>query len=117
MINLLIHWLMTALVLMLVAYILPGIEISGLQAALIATLVMGIVNVFIKPVLQLLTLPITILTLGLFAFIVNAAMFGLVAWLVPGFSVHGIIPALLGSVVMAVMMAIVGGIKSRMTAV
>ena len=100
--SLLIHWLLTALALLLVAFLLPGIHVSGLGVALVAALVMGLVNISIKPLLLILTLPLNILTLGLFTFIINAAMFALVAWVVPGFEVSGFWSALLGSLLMTV---------------
>lgn len=109
--SLLLHWLLTALALLIVAYVLPGIHVSGLGVALIAALVMGLVNIGIRPVLLLLTLPINILTLGLFTFIINAAMFALVAWLVPGFEVSGFWSALLGSLLMTVITYFFGTIE------
>ncbi len=100
MLTMLLHWLISALALMLVAYILPGISISGLGIAMIATIIMGLVNMLVKPIMLLLTLPITLVTLGLFAFVINAAMFGLAAWLVPGFTVTGFWSALFGSILL-----------------
>jgi putative membrane protein len=83
---------------LLAARVVPGIHVDSASAALVAGLVLGIVNAIIRPVLIVLTLPFTLLTLGLFIFVVNAACLGLVSWLVPGFSVHGFASALVGSV-------------------
>jgi putative membrane protein len=83
---------------LLAARIVPGIYVASAAAALIAGLALGVVNAIIRPVLIVLTLPFTLLTLGLFIFIVNAFCLGLVAWLVPGFGVHGFASALVGSV-------------------
>lgn len=83
---------------LLAARIIPGISVASASAALLAGLALGVVNAIIRPVLIVLTLPFTLLTLGLFIFIVNAACLALVAWLVPGFSVHGFGSALIGSV-------------------
>ena len=88
---------LNALALLVIAHVVPGIHV-GLIAALVAALVLGAVNAVVRPVLILLTLPVTIVTLGLFLLVINAAMFGLVAWLVPGFVVHGFGAALLGSI-------------------
>lgn len=80
----------------LAAWIVPGIAVAGPGTLILAALLMGFVNAFIRPVIILLTLPITIVTFGLFLLVVNAAMFGLVAWLLPGFAVAGFLPALFG---------------------
>lgn len=99
----LIKWVLFALALMLIANIVPGIAIKGFVTALIATLVIGAVNMFIKPIINLLALPINLITLGLFTFVINAALFALSAYLVPGFQVGGIIPALLGSILFSIL--------------
>lgn len=83
----LLRWLINALALIIVANVLPGFEVSSLYAALIAAVVLGLLNAIIRPVLLVLTLPINILTLGLFTFIVNAFMIYLVATIVKGFDV------------------------------
>lgn len=94
----LLRVLLNAVAVLLAARIVPGIFVSSAAAALVAGLVLGVINAIIRPVLILLTLPFTILTLGLFIFVVNAVCLGLVAWLVPGFGVHGFGAALLGSI-------------------
>jgi putative membrane protein len=91
-----------ALAIMLAASILPGIAVDGLVPALAAGLLLGLVNAFVRPVLLILTLPITLLTLGLFLLILNGFCFWLVAWLVKGFHVAGFGSALLGSLVVSV---------------
>jgi len=106
--SILLHWLLTAAILLLIGAIMPGIHISGYSSALVAALVMGLVNFFIKPVLTLLTLPLNLLTLGLFSFIINAMMFALVAWLVPGFEISNFFSALVGSLLLALMSSILG---------
>ncbi len=97
---LLIKWLVLALTLVLIANLIPGIEVDSFGVALVAGLVIGLINLVIRPLLQILSLPITILTLGLFGFILNALMFWLAAALVPGFEIDGFIPALFGSILM-----------------
>jgi len=91
--------LLTALVLLLVAEYVPGIVVDGLYAAIIASIVLGILNVFVKPVLIILTLPITILSLGLFMFFINAALFWFAATFIDGFSVANFWYAFLGSLI------------------
>jgi putative membrane protein len=81
----------------LAARLIPGIVLAGPGAVLVAALVFGLVNAIVKPVLVVLTLPITLLTLGLFIFVVNAACFWLTSLLVPGFELRGFWPALFGS--------------------
>ena len=86
----------------LAARIIPGIYVDGWVTLLFAALLLSVVNAVIKPVFLLLTFPITVLTLGLFLLVVNAAMLGLVAWLLPGFAIDGLLAAILGWLVMAV---------------
>ncbi len=102
MIRLIARLVLTALGVMLVAYLVPGVAVTSFWIALIAALIIGLVNSLVRPVLQVLALPITVLTLGLFSLIVNAACFGLAAWLVPGFSVAGFGPAFWGALALAI---------------
>lgn len=101
--GLLIRWAITAFALWLTATLLPQlITIRSAGAALIAALVLGLVNAIVRPVLILLTLPFTLVTLGLFLFVINAAMFGLAALLAgKGFEVHGFLGALVGSLLVS----------------
>jgi putative membrane protein len=85
----------------LASRVVPGITIDGAGTLAGAALLLGLLNAVVKPVLIVLTLPITILTLGLFLFVVNAAMLGLVAWFLRGFQIEGFLPALLGSLVVS----------------
>jgi putative membrane protein len=94
-------WLVTAVSLLVTAYIVPGLEIKGFTAAAIGAIVLGLVNAIVKPLLVLFTLPLTILTLGLFLLVVNAIAFGLVGYFTPGFEVQGFFPALIGSIVLS----------------
>lgn len=113
----LLYWVLTAAILMLIQAIMPGISINGFGTAMLAAFIMGLVNFFIRPVLALLTLPLNLLTLGLFSFILNAFMFALVAWLVPGFDVSNFFSALFGSILLALMASVVGmltGDRSRL---
>jgi putative membrane protein len=97
--KLLLVWLINAVALIAVAYLMPSITVSSFGAALIAALVLGLVNAVVRPVLVLLTLPVTILTLGLFIFVLNGLLFWMVgAWL-EGFEVGGFWPAVFGSIV------------------
>ena len=95
---LLVRWILNALALLLVAYLFPGVTVESFVAALVAALVLGLVNAFVRPLLILLTLPVTILTLGLFIFVLNALLFWLVAEIVQGFRVTGFGSALVGSI-------------------
>jgi putative membrane protein len=95
----------TALSLLLVAELVPGIEIGNFYVALVAALVLGLLNLFVKPVLVILTLPITIVTLGLFIFIINAFLFLFAASFVEGFAVTGFLPALVGSLIVSLVSA------------
>jgi putative membrane protein len=102
MIYLLARWAVNAAALLLVAYLYPGVTIESFFAALIAALVLGLVNAVIRPILIILTLPATLLTLGLFIFVINALLFWFVAEIVQGFRVTGFGAALLGSILYSV---------------
>ena len=91
-----------AVALWLAAVIVPGIDYDGWVNLLLAGLLLGLVNAFVRPVVTILTLPVTIITLGLFLLVVNAAMIGLVGWLLPGFQVEGLWPAILAAIVTGV---------------
>jgi putative membrane protein len=98
----LLQWLVSGLAIIITAYLLPGVRITGFFAALVTALVLGLINAFIRPVLILLTLPLNILTLGLFTLVINALLIMLAAAVVPGFSVQGFWWALLFGLVLAV---------------
>ena len=98
MLSLLARWLINAAALLLVAYLYPGVTVESFFAAAIAALVLGLVSAVIRPILVLLTLPVTILTLGLFLFVINALLFWFVAEIVQGFRVSGFMAALVGSI-------------------
>lgn len=100
--NLFVRWLLNAVALGVTAWLLPGITVTGAVALIVAALVIGLVNALVKPILVVLTLPLTILTLGLFLLVVNALMFWLAAAVVPGFEVAGFWSALFGAIVMAI---------------
>ena len=100
------HWITTALALGAVSWMLPGVTLSSLPALLVAALVLGFVNAVVKPVLVLLTLPITVLTLGLFYLVVNGLAFA--AWLVPGFDVSSFGWAMLGALLVGLVSWFIG---------
>jgi putative membrane protein len=99
--GLLLHWLISSASLLIVAYIFPGIEVRGLGTALIAPIVIGLVNATIGFIVKLLTLPLTILTLGLFWLVINALLLQLASFLVPGFYVAGFWSAFFGAIVLS----------------
>ena len=109
----LLHWLITAVALAVAAHLVPGIYISSGFVLAVAALALGFVNALVKPVLTVLTLPITVLTLGLFILVVNGIAFGLAAFLVPGFQVAGLGPAILGSLVVALVSWAIGALTRR----
>ena len=98
----LLTWLITAISLVITAYLIPGILIKGFVVAAIAALVMGFINAIVRPILILLTLPLTLLTLGLFLFVVNAISFSLVSYFTPGFSINSFWDALFGSIILSI---------------
>ena len=102
--------LVTALALLITARLITGIDVEGIYPAIIAALILGILNVVVKPILVILTLPVTIVTLGLFMFVINAGLFMFTASFIQGFSVSGFWIALLGSLIVSVISAIVNNI-------
>lgn len=98
--KLLLRWLISALALLLISYITPSIAVSGIYIALITALVLGLVNALIRPLLVVLTLPITILTLGLFTLVINALLFWFVSTFIQGFEVEGFVAAFIGALFM-----------------
>lgn len=100
MFSILANWILSALTILIVDRLVPGFTIDSFTTALIVALVLGIANAVIKPILVILTLPINIITLGLFTFVINALMLLGVAYLVDGFSISGFAPALVAAVVL-----------------
>lgn len=98
--------LLTALVLLIVAEFIPGITVDGFYPALVAAVVLGLLNLFVRPILVILTFPITIVTLGLFMFVINAALFWFAATFIDGFAVATFLHALLGSLIVSVASAV-----------
>jgi putative membrane protein len=96
--RLLLVWLINAIALMAVAYLLPGIAVASFVTALVAALVLGLVNAVIRPILVLLTLPATLLTLGLFIFVINGLLFWFVGTFIEGFHVAGFWPGVFGAI-------------------
>jgi putative membrane protein len=96
-----VRWLTTALGIGVAAQVLPGIQVDGVWPTVVAALLLGLVNVTLRPILLLLTLPLTVVTLGLFALVINGAMLGLVASVVKGVHVAGFGSAILGAVIIS----------------
>ena len=100
--RLLLLWILNAIALLAVTYLLPTIQVSGFGTALVAALVLGFINTLVRPVLAILTLPITVLTLGIFYLVLNGLLFWLASALLPGFQVQGFVSALVGAVLYSV---------------
>lgn len=107
--RLLVRWLLMALVVLTAGYVLPGIRVADFTTAIVAAAVLGIVNAVIRPILMFLAIPLRILTLGLFSFVINALLLLLVSAVVPGFEVHGFWAALLASIVLAIAGSFING--------
>ncbi|GHA60993.1 phage holin family protein [Pontibacter akesuensis] len=98
--------ILTGAAAMLAAYLLPGVDIDGFLTAIILALVLAVLNAVVRPVLVFLTIPVTILTLGLFLLVINAVIILLASWMIEGFEVAGFISALLFSIVISIVVAI-----------
>jgi putative membrane protein len=105
-VRLLLHWVLSTLAVWIVAHVVPGISVSGPVAALIAALVIGLINATLGLLLKILTFPLTLLTLGLFWFVINALMLELAAALVNGFYVRNFVAALIGAVMLSLVSSV-----------
>lgn len=108
--QLLMALVINAVAFLATAYVVPGFRVDNFTAALLAAVVLGVVNTFIKPILSFVTLPLTVITLGLFAFVVNAIVLFIVAWIVPGLEIEGWLPAILGAIVLSVVSTILSSV-------
>jgi putative membrane protein len=108
--TLLLVWLLNAVALLVVAYLLPGITVASFGSALIAALVLGLLNMLVKPLLVLLTLPITIVTLGLFLIVLNALLFWFAGSILKGFQVNGFWWAVIGALLYSLISGLLSGI-------
>lgn len=98
---LLLRWILFTLAIMFVAWLVPGIGVENFQTAMLVTVIMALINIFIRPLIVFITLPINILTLGIFTLVINALLFMLAGYIAPGFYVDGFLAAFLGSVVLS----------------
>lgn len=98
---LLVRWILFTLAIMFVAWLVPGINVENFQSAMLVTVIIALINIFIRPLIVFITLPINILTLGVFTLVINALLLMLAGYLAPGFYVDGFLPAFLGSIVLA----------------
>ena len=112
--RLLVRWLLLAAALLFVAYLYPGVAVVSFGSAMIAALVLGLLNTLVRPVLVILTLPVTLITLGLFLFVINALMFWAAANVLDGFAVRGFGAALIGSLIYSVCGIVIDAAMERM---
>lgn len=111
--KLILTWLISAIAILLSAWIAPGVTITGFGAALLAAIVLGAVNSFIRPVILFFTLPINILTMGLFTLVINAGMVALAAFIIPGFSIAGFWTALLFTLILSAVTWLIEGLAKE----
>ena len=102
-------WLLTSVAFLITSYVVPGFNVSGIGTALWASAIVGLLNLLLRPILLFLTLPVNILTLGLFTFVVNAIVLKLAAGLISGFEITGWLSAIFGAVILAIVHAILFG--------
>ena len=112
--KIIVRWLLLAAALLLVAQIYPGVQVTTFGSAMIAALVLGLFNTLLRPILVLLTLPVTVLSLGLFLFVINALLFYFAASLLAGFRVDGFIAALIGSILYSLCGLVIDAAMERM---
>jgi putative membrane protein len=114
MLKLIAKWLLSATALLFVAYVYQGVEVRSFGSALLAAFVIGLLNIVVRPVLVVLTLPVTVVTLGLFLFVINALMFWAAASLLDGFQVTGFVAALVGSLIYSVIGLVIESALERL---
>lgn len=107
MLSLLLVWLLSAAALFLTAQLVKGFEVKSFGSAMFASLVIGLLNMVLRPLLLLLNLPVNILTLGLFTFVVNAIVLRLAASLLQNFNIHGWLPAIFGAIILAIINVVI----------
>ena len=113
MLNILVKWILFAVVIIFTAWIIPGISVSNFASALLACIIIALINAFIRPIVQLISLPVNFLTLGLFSFVINALLLMLAGAITPGFEVKGFFSALLGSIILAIFAGIINKKDNR----
>ncbi len=116
MVKLIVKWLLSAAALLFVAYLYSGVEVKTFTAALIAAFVIGLLNAVVRPILVVLTLPVTVVTLGLFLFVINALMFWAASALLDGFHVRGFVAALVGSLIYSLIGIVIESALQRLFA-
>ena len=114
MLKLLTKWLLSAMALLFVAYVYNGVQVSSFGSAMLAALVIGLLNTVLRPILVVLTLPVTIVTLGLFLFVINALMFWTASSLLDGFQVSGFVGALIGSLIYSLIGVVIESALERL---
>ena len=110
MINLILNWLLYSALIIFTAWLIPGISVQSFLSAMLVCLVIGLINIFIKPILEFISLPINFLTLGLFSLVINALLLMLAGYITPGFEVSGFVSALFGSIVLSIASVVVNRI-------
>ena len=103
MLNMILKWILYAVIVIFTAWIVPGISVENFLSAMLVCVIIGLINVFIKPLVQFIALPINFLTLGLFTFVINALLLILAGLITPGFEVEGFLSALFGSIILSVL--------------
>ena len=113
MLGLLLHWILSAIALLIVSHFVPGFDVRGLGPALIASLVIGLLNATVGFVLKIITLPLAIITLGVFLLVINALMIMFASSIVKGFHVHGFMPAFIGAIILALLGMLIRGLTKE----
>ena len=112
--KLILNWILSACALLAVAHLYAGVTVTSFTSALIAAAVLGLLNAVVRPILVLLTLPVTVITLGLFLFVINALMFWVAASLLTGFEVSGFVAALIGSLIYSMLQLAIDFVLERL---
>ena len=113
MLNLLLRWVIYALAIVFVSWVVPGIEVESFLSALLVCVILALINTFIKPLIQIITLPVNVLTLGLFSFVINALLLMLAGAVAAGFVVEGFVRALKGSILLYIIYFMSARVKER----
>jgi len=106
-----LKWVIYSILIVLTAWVVPGISVENFLSAMLVSLVIALINIFIRPIVEFISLPVNFLTLGLFSFVINALLLMLAGFLTPGFEVEGFFSALIGSIVLSIFVGVFNKIK------
>ena len=111
--NFILKWILFSLLIILIAWIIPGISVSGFLSAMFVVIIIGLINILIRPIVEFISLPINVLTLGIFSLVINALLFLLVGRIAPGFSIDGFWSGFFGAIILSIFTPLIDKINVK----